>query len=177
MAVLDIRTFGDPVLRQRAREIEAVTDVHRRLVADMLDTMRAAPGVGLAGTQVGVVERVFVWEVEDAFGAIVNPRITARSSDTIEEEEGCLSLPGLVYPVVRAAAVTVEGLDENGAPVRMEAEELLARVIQHETDHLDGILFIDRLPEALKREALRRLSDDALGLVRPAPARAGEVLP
>jgi peptide deformylase len=177
MAVLDIRTFGDPVLRQRAREIETVTDLHRRLVSDMLDTMREAPGVGLAGTQVGVVERVFVWEVEDRHGAVINPRIVSRSSDTIEDEEGCLSLPGLVYPVVRAAAVTVEGLDENGEPVRMEAEELLARVVQHETDHLDGILFIDRLPETLKREALRRLSDEALGLARPAPARAGEVLP
>jgi peptide deformylase len=108
---------------------------------------------------------------------VINPRIVGRSSDTIEEEEGCLSLPGLVYPVVRAVAVTVEGLDENGEPVRMEAEELLARVAQHETDHLDGILFIDRLPETLKREALRRLSDEALGLARPAPVRAGEVLP
>ena len=177
MAVLDIRRFGDPVLRQRAREVETIGDVHLRLVADMLDTMREAPGVGLAGTQVGVLERVFVWEVEDRHGAIVNPRITRRSSDTIEDEEGCLSLPGLVYPVVRAAAVTVEGLDENGGPVRIEAEELLARVVQHEIDHLDGILFIDRLPDALKREALRRLSDDALGLPGPAPARAGEVLP
>jgi peptide deformylase len=177
MAVLDIRTFGDPVLRQRAREIEAVTDLHRRLVADMLDTMREAPGVGLAGTQVGVLERVFVWEVADRHGAVINPRIVRRSTDTVEDEEGCLSLPGLVYPVVRAAAVTVEGLDENGDPVRMETEELLARVVQHEVDHLDGILFIDRLPAALKREALRRLSDEALGLSRPTPARAGEVLP
>ena len=177
MAVLGIRTFGDPVLRQRAREIEDVIDLHRRLVADMIDTMREAPGVGLAGTQVGVLERVFVWEVEDAHGAIINPRIVARSSDTVEEEEGCLSLPGLVYPVVRATAVTVEGLDHSGTPIRIEAEELLARVVQHEIDHLDGVLFIDRLPEALKREALRRLSDEALGLVRPSPARAGEVLP
>lgn len=177
MAVLDIRTFGDPVLRQRAREIETVTDLHRRLVADMLDTMREAPGVGLAGTQVGVLERVFVWEVEDRHGAVINPRIVGRSSDTVEDEEGCLSLPGLVYPVVRAVAVTVEGVDENGEPLRFEAEELLARVVQHEVDHLDGVLFIDRLPEALKREALRRLSDEALGLSRPAPARAGEVLP
>jgi peptide deformylase len=177
MAVLDIRTFGDPVLRQRAREIEAVTELHRRLVSDMTDTMREAPGVGLAGTQVGVLERVFVWEVEDRHGAVVNPVIVGRSSDTIEDEEGCLSLPGLVYPVTRAVAVTVEGLDEHGEPVRIEAEDLLARVVQHEIDHLDGVLFIDRLPEALKREALRRLSDQALGLGSPSPARAGEVLP
>ena len=177
MAVLGIRTFGDPVLRQRAGEIEAVTDLHRRLVSDMLDTMREAPGVGLAGTQVGVLERVFVWEVEDRHGAVVNPRIVSRSSETIEDEEGCLSLPGLVYPVVRAAAVTIEGLDENGEALRIEAEELLARVFQHEIDHLNGVLFIDRLPEALKREALRRLSDEALGLAPSAPVRAGEVLP
>ena len=177
MAVLGIRTFGDPVLRQRAGDIETVTDLHRRLVSDMLDTMREAPGVGLAGTQVGVLERVFVWEVEDRHGAVINPRIVSRSSETLEDEEGCLSLPGLVYPVVRAAAVTVEGLDENGEPVRIEGEELLARVFQHEVDHLDGVLFIDRLPDALKREALRRLSDEALGLVSPTPARAGEVLP
>jgi peptide deformylase len=120
---------------------------------------------------------VFVWEVEDEHEAVINPRIVARSSDTVEDEEGCLSLPGLVYPVMRATAVTVEGLDAEGAPVRIDAEELLARVVQHEVDHLDGVLFIDRLPEALKREALRRLSDEALGLVRPGPARAGEVLP
>jgi peptide deformylase len=159
MAVLDIRTFGDPVLRQRAREIEGVTDLHRRLVSDMLDTMREAPGVGLAGTQVGVLERVFVWEVEDRHGAVINPRIVSRSGDTIEDEEGCLSLPGLVYPVVRAAAVTIEGLDENAEPVRIEAEELLARVFQHETDHLDGILFIDRMDPEQRKLALKAIRE------------------
>ena len=170
MAVLEIRTFGDPVLRQRAREIEAVTDLHRRLVSDMLDTMREAPGVGLAGTQVGVLERVFVWEVEDRHGAVVNPRIVSRSSETLEDEEGCLSLPGLVYPVVRAAAVTVEGLDADGAPVRIEAEELLARVVQHEIDHLDGVLFIDRIDDELSREARRILRECALnGTPTPQP--------
>ena len=177
MAVLDIRTFGDPVLRERAREIEAVTDLHRRLAADMLDTMRDAPGVGLAGTQVGVLERLFVWEVDDRHGALLNPVITARSSEMVEDEEGCLSLPGLVYPVVRPAAVTVTGMGLDGETITFDAEELLARVVQHEIDHLDGVLFIDRLDEALKRDALRRLSEQALGLSSPAPARAGEVLP
>ena len=177
MAVLDIRTFGDPVLRQRATEIERVSEVHRRLAADMIDTMRDAPGVGLAGTQVGVLERLFVWEVDDRSGALLNPVIVARSAETFEDEEGCLSLPGLVYPVVRAAAVTVTGLDLDGNEVTFDAEELLARVVQHEIDHLDGILFIDRLPEALKRDATRLLSEQVLGLA-PAPrARAGEVMP
>ena len=177
MAVLDIRTFGDPVLRQRANEIEMITDLHRRLGADMLDTMREAPGVGLAGPQVGVVERIFVWEVEDRSGALINPVIVQRSAETLEDEEGCLSLPGLVYPVVRAAAVTVTGRDLEGGEVTIDAEDLLARVVQHEIDHLDGVLFIDRLPEELKREAMRRLSEQALGLGPIAPARAGEVLP
>lgn len=176
MAVLDIRTFGDPVLRLRAAEVARVTEVHRRLAADMLDTMRDAPGVGLAGNQVGVLDRMFVWEVEDENGVVINPRIVARSEETVEDEEGCLSLPGLVYPVVRSAAVTVAGLDLDGRDVRLDAEELLARVVQHEIDHLDGVLFIDRLPDGLKREAVRRLSEQALGL-GPAPARAGEVRP
>jgi peptide deformylase len=177
MAVLEIRTFGDPVLRERATEVEAVTDVHRRLAADMLDTMRDAPGVGLAGTQVGVLHRLFVWEVDDSHGVLLNPVITARSSDMVEDEEGCLSLPGLVYPVLRPAAVTVTGMDLDGNDVTFDAEELLARVVQHEIDHLDGVLFIDRLPDVLKREATRRLSEQALGLTAPAPARAGEVFP
>lgn len=169
MAVLPIRTFGDPVLRQRAAETDAVTDLHRRLAADMLETMRDAPGVGLAGPQVGVLERIFVWEVEDRSGTVVNPLIVARSTDKVEEEEGCLSLPGLYYPVERSAAVVVEGLDETGAPVRLEAEGLLARVCQHEIDHLDGVLFIDHLPDELRKEALGRLRDEALGLPSPVP--------
>jgi peptide deformylase len=164
MAVLRIRTFGDPVLRQRSREVERITDVHRRVIADMFETMRDAPGVGLAAPQVGVVERIFVWEIEDRHGAIVNPVIVERSEDEIEDEEGCLSLPGLLFPVRRAEHVVVEGLDENGEPVRLEGSELLARVFQHEIDHLDGILFIDRLPDALRKEANSTLADQALGL-------------
>jgi peptide deformylase len=176
MAILSIRTFGDPVLRQRAYEVEKVTDVHRKLVADMIDTMREAPGVGLAGPQVGVLERIFVWEVEDRFGAVINPKIVSRGNDRVESEEGCLSLPGLYYPVERPAEVLVEGLDENGEPVRLEATELLARVCQHEIDHLDGVLFIDHLPEELRKEALRVLRDQALGLPAPAVSHPEETL-
>ena len=164
MALLPIRQFGDPVLRERAREIEQVTDLHRRLAKDMLETMRVAPGVGLAGNQVGVLERIFVWEFEDAHGAVINPVIAERSEETYIDDEGCLSLPGLSYPVERSVAVRVEGLDEHGDAVVLEAEDHMARICQHEIDHLDGVLFTDRLPEDLRREALRVLRDRALGL-------------
>jgi peptide deformylase len=165
VAILRIRTFGDPVLRQRAREVEHVTDVHRRLVADMLETMRAAPGVGLAGPQVGVLERVFVWEVEDRHGAVFNPVIVERSPATVTGEEGCLSIPGLTYDVERHASVAIEGLDENGGPVSIDAgdDDFLARVLQHEIDHLDGVLFLDRLPEDVRKEAMRSLREKLLG--------------
>jgi peptide deformylase len=177
MAVLPIRIFGDPALRQKARPVERVTELHQRLVADMLDTMRQAPGVGLAGPQVGVVERIFVWQFEEASGVFVNPVIVDRSSETLEEEEGCLSLPGIAYPVVRAARVKVEGLDADGEPVSIEAENYLARIFQHEIDHLDGVLFIDHLPEDLRKEALRILRDQALGIAPPAvPPPAEETL-
>lgn len=164
MATLPIRRFGDPVLRERAREVEEVSDLHRKLAKDMLETMRQAPGVGLAGNQVGVLHRIFVWEVEDAHGAFINPVITKRSDETFVDEEGCLSMPGLVYPVERSFAVTVEAIDENGEPVQVEAEDFLARIFQHEIDHLDGVLFVDRLPEELRKEALAVLRDQALGL-------------
>jgi peptide deformylase len=164
MAILPIRKFGDPVIRQRAREVETVGELHRALIKNMIETMREAPGVGLAAPQVGVLDRIFVWEVGEEHGAVINPVITARSGESATDEEGCLSLPGLTYPVERSAAVTVEGLDESGTPISMAADELLARVIQHEIDHLDGVLFIDRLPDALRRDALRMLRDQALGL-------------
>jgi peptide deformylase len=177
MAILRIRTFGEPVLRQRAREVDRITDLHRKLVADMFDTMRDAPGVGLAAPQVGVLERIFVWEIEEDNGVLVNPVIVRRSQDTNEAEEGCLSLPGLAYPVERASEVVVEALDLDGSPQTLEAGELLARVFQHETDHLDGVLFTDRLPDELKREALKILRDQALGLpIQMTQAPAEETL-
>ena len=177
MAMLEIRKFGDPVLRQRAREVAKVTELQRRLVRDMIDTMRAAPGVGLAAPQVGVLERIFVWEVEGQHGAVVNPVIVHASPETVEDEQGCLSLPGLSYPVERASEVRVEGRDERGDPVSLDARGLLARVCQHEIDHLEGVLFIDRLPEHLRKQAMRELRDQALGLASAAPtAPAQETL-
>lgn len=164
MALLRIRQFGDPALRESARVVEAVTDTHRTLIADMIETMRDAPGVGLAAPQVGVLERIFVWEVEGQVGAVINPVIVERSADEAEFDEGCLSLPGISYPVVRPSEVTVEGLDENGEPLRIEATALRARVFQHESDHLDGVLFIDHLSKRQRREAMRRLTEFAMGL-------------
>jgi peptide deformylase len=149
--------------------VEKVDEGHRALVDDMFETMRDAPGVGLAGPQVGVMERVFVWELEERHGAIFNPEIVARSDETELGDEGCLSLPGLLYPVERSLAVRVEGLDEDGRPATLEAEGLLARICQHEIDHLDGVLFVDRLPEELRKEAMARLRARLLGLADPAP--------
>ncbi|HEU4488977.1 MAG TPA: peptide deformylase [Actinomycetota bacterium] len=163
LTILRIRTFGDPALRAHAQPIERVTRMHRKLAVDMLETMRAAPGVGLAAPQVGVLERVLVWEVEDDHGTVINPVLVELSEAMLTAEEGCLSLPGLTYPVARHASVVVEGLDQRGRPLRMEAEDYLARVLQHEVDHLDGVLFIDRLPEELRRDARRKLTRQALG--------------
>ncbi len=174
MALLRIRTFGDPVLRQRAREVEEVTDIHRRLIADMIDTMRDAPGVGLAATQIGVLERIFVWEVDEEHGAVINPVVVEESDEEVLGEEGCLSLPGLTYDVTRRAHVTVEGLDANGAPIRIEAPEFMSRVFQHEIDHLDGVLFIDHLSDAERKEALDLLRTQALGLPTPPRRRVPE---
>jgi peptide deformylase len=164
LSVLTIRTFPDPILRERAREVEEVTPAQRRLAADMLDTMRDAPGVGLAAPQVGVLERIFTWEVDDEYGVVINPKIVHRSDAVVQEEEGCLSLPGIAYEVVRAAEVAVEGLDLDGNQLSLDAQGLLARVCQHELDHLDGVLFVDRLSPDLKREALGKLREQALGL-------------
>ena len=171
MAVLPIRNFPDPVLRQRAADVTEVTDVHRQLVRDMIDTMREAPGVGLAGPQVGVLERIFVWEVEDEYGAVFNPEIVMHSDEKVVDTEGCLSLPGLTYEVERSFEVTVRGLDENGEPIEITGDDLLARVFQHEIDHLDGVLFIDHLNETDRKEALRVMRDRALGLPSPAAAQ------
>src|ERR671915_545513 len=176
MTTREIRAFGDPVLRQRAREVETITDLHRKLIKDMFDTMRAAPGVGLAAPQIGVLDRIVVWEVEDRHGAVINPEIVERSQEAATGDEGCLSLPGLTYPVERATEVTVRGLDEHGQPIELTGTELLARIFQHEIDHLDGVLFIDRLPDDVRKEALRNLREQALGFTSIAPAAREETL-
>ncbi len=158
MALLPIRMLGDRVLRRRADEVEEVDDEVRRLIDDMFETMRHAEGVGLAAPQVGVSRRVIVVDVHEeatpAF-AMINPRLVESARDTERVEEGCLSMPGLQAVVERPARVTVEGLDRDGSPLTVSGGELLGRCLQHEIDHLDGVLFIDRVGP-LKRSMLLR---------------------
>jgi peptide deformylase len=158
MAIRPVRLYGDPVLRRRALEVTEVDDTVRELIADMRETMHAYHGVGLAGNQVGVLQRVLVVDlpVDDqsrARYALVNPVLDQKSGKETGEE-GCLSIPGLYEDVKRAQRVRVRGLDEHGRPVEFVAEGYLARALQHEVDHLDGVLFVDRL-SMLKRRFLR----------------------
>jgi peptide deformylase len=166
MAILSIRMFWDPVLRQKAHEVKEVDRAVRKLMRDMTETMIDAPGVGLAATQVGVIKRVIVWRNEDEEGALANPRIVASKGEVIDNE-GCLSLPGLSFEVTRAQWVSVEGLDEKSHRVVIEAEDMTARILQHEIDHIDGILFIDRLAPDAQKEARRMLREQALGATLP----------
>lgn len=156
MPRLKIEMLGAEVLRTPASEIVEVDDDLRRLIDDMFETMYEAEGVGLAGPQVGVSRRVIVVDVHDDEAkpfALINPRVVEASAATEKGEEGCLSIPGLSAVVERPERVAVEGLDRDGNPVRVEGDGLLARCLQHEIDHLDGILFIDRV-SPLKRKML-----------------------
>jgi peptide deformylase len=152
MALLKIYTGAAPVLRRKARPIRRIDGAIRKLAADMLETMHAAPGVGLAAPQVGFSERLIVVSYEEREYVMVNPVLTRRSAETALGEEGCLSLPSLYGDVERAVNVRVQGLDLAGKRCTIDAEEWLARIFQHELDHLDGILFTDRMaPDALLR--------------------------
>jgi peptide deformylase len=161
-ALAQIRQYPDVALRMRAREVTEFDEFLVQLVERMADLMRDAQGVGLAATQIGVLQRVFVFAPDDELmRAVVNPRLTLDESEKLVEEEGCLSLREVRVPVERATKVVIEGKDPNGDDVRYELEGLAARVVQHETDHLDGVLTIDRTdPESRKR---------ALGALRPKP--------
>jgi peptide deformylase len=167
MAVQPIRLFGDPVLRRRAVEVVDFDKELRRLVEDLTDTMLDAPGAGLAAPQLGVGLRVFTWYVDGQVGHLVNPEL-ALSEECQDGGEGCLSIPGLSYDTRRAMHVVAHGFDMYGEPVVVEGSELLARAIQHETDHLDGILFIDRLDEAARKAAMRDIRESEwFGLEKP----------
>lgn len=160
MAVLGIKVLGAKVLRERAVPVETVTDETRQLIGDMFDTMYEAEGIGLAAPQVGISQRVMIVDVPDEDGvhqvhALVNPVIVESGSETDKATEGCLSIPGIEEDVTRPVRVVVEGLSPTAESLRIEAEGLLARALQHEIDHLDGILFIDRL-SPLKRGILMR---------------------
>lgn len=156
MTVLPVRTVPDPVLRTAASPVPAGADV-RALVADMIATMHAVGGVGLAAPQVGVGLRVFVFDVAGVAGHVVNPVLETAGQALREPGEGCLSVPGLRYHPARAAEAVVRGTDVDGNPVEHRGTGLLARCLQHETDHLDGILYVDRLDGEERREARRRM--------------------
>ncbi len=157
MSLLEIRVFGDPVLRQRARTVDDFDGRLRRLADDMLETMRAAEGVGLAANQVGVLRRLFTWESHDEDevigGAVVNPVLVDASEELQDGDEGCLSLPGLFYPLERPLRVEVRHQDLDGEEHTARLEGHLARIWLHEMDHLDGVLFIDHLAAHDRRAA------------------------
>lgn len=170
MSLLDIRLFGDPILRLRANEVPEFDDTLRRLGADMLETMRAANGAGLAGNQVGVLKRIFTWESEEGEGAFVNPEILEASEDIQEGDEGCLSFPGLFYPTRRPLRVSLRIQDVHGDEHKIEsATPLEARIFLHEIDHLNGILFIDHLARHDRKEAMRRIRNGELEHPQPPP--------
>jgi len=163
MAILKIYEGSAPVLRRKARPLRRVDSATRKLAADMLETMREAPGVGLAAPQIGRSERLIVVEYENESYALANPEIAWRSNETASGEEGCLSLPTLYGDVERAIAVRVRALDLSGKHVTIETRNWLARIFQHEVDHLDGILFTDRMaPDAQLRSTRANLTGEEL---------------
>jgi peptide deformylase len=157
LALSRIRQYGDPVLRMKAREVEAFDSDLERLAERMTALMHEASGVGLAATQVGVLRRVFVFSDDGADRVLVNPVITKSSKEAESEEEGCLSLRDVLVPVERPTAITIEGKDVKGLPVKLELELPSSRVAQHELDHLDGVLIIDRTDGESRRAALATL--------------------
>lgn len=167
MAVQPIRLFGDPILRKPAIEVVTFDKELRTLVQDLTDTMLQASGAGLAAPQIGVGLRAFTWHVDGEVGHLINPVL--ELSDEIQDgPEGCLSLPDLTYDCRRALRVVATGFSMHGEPVRIEGSELLARAIQHETDHLDGVLFIDRLDVEARKAAMRAIREsDWFGLEQP----------
>jgi peptide deformylase len=158
MSIMPIRHFGDPVLTTPASEVIDFDKELRVLVKDLTETMLDAPGAGLAAPQIGVPLRVFVWDVDEALGHLINP--TLDLSDEMQDgDEGCLSFPDLVYPTPRSFRAVAKGFNMHGEPITVEGTELLARALQHETDHLNGILFIDRLSEEDRKSAMREIRE------------------
>jgi peptide deformylase len=160
-APYEIRLIGDPVLRQRAGEITNVDGKLAQLAEDMVATMYDAPGLGLAGPQVGVQKRIFVYDVGEGPQTIINPEIR-ESRGEWAYEEGCLSIPGLAFELVRPAEVHLVGHDLDGNELSIEADEILARCFQHELDHLDGILLLERLPDDERKAAMKIIRERKL---------------
>jgi peptide deformylase len=160
VAVLTVRLYGDPVLRQVATPVREITAEIKRIITDMTETMWHQVGIGLAAPQVGLPHRILV--MDDGNGgaqALINPVIESRSG-TIREEEGCLSLPGVFGVVERTKTITVRAMDADGKPVSLEATGLKARIVQHELDHLDGVLFIDRLPPVTRDRIKKKIQKE-----------------
>ena len=158
MAVQSIRLFGDPVLRTPAEPVTVFDKELRGLVKDLEETMLDAPGAGLAAPQIGVGLRVFTYYVDEELGHLINPDLDL-SDEMQDGEEGCLSFPGLAFPTPRSLRVVARGFNQHGDPVTIEGSEYLARAIQHETDHLDGILFIDRMDREQRKLALKAIRE------------------
>lgn len=175
MAVKPIRLFGDPVLRTPAEPVKDFDKELRQLVKDLTDTMIDAPGAGLAAPQLGVGLRVFTYHVDDLLGHVVNPTLDL-SDEQETDDEGCLSLPGLAFPTPRALKAVAKGFTMHGEPITLEGTDLLARCVQHETDHLDGIIFIDRMDPEQRKGAMKAIREaewfgDPVPVVRESPHR------
>ncbi len=158
MAVREIRVIGDPVLRTPTEWITEIDNSVKSLVEDLLETVDMDGRAGLAAPQIGVGLRAFSWNIDGDIGYVLNPKLVETSQDEYQDgDEGCLSVPGLWFPTERAWYARVEGIDLDGKPVVVEGEELMARALQHETDHLEGILYIDRLDRATRKQALKEI--------------------
>jgi peptide deformylase len=165
--IMPIRTLGDPVLRTAAAPVTEFGPALEKLRDDMVETMYDAPGVGLAGPQIGVSLRLFVFDDGDSGALFVANPVLSDAGGQQEEEEGCLSIPGPFHPTVRSETITCRGSDVHGRPFEMTGEGLLARIFQHETDHLDGKLYIDRLDEDGRREVMAELRRIEMGVQEP----------
>ena len=172
MATHAIRIFGDPVLKSPTAPVTDIDGALATLVDAMYDTMYDAPGVGLAAPQVGVQKRFFVYDVADDTGphVLLNPEIVEQSGEWTYEE-GCLSLPGLSFEIVRPKVITVRGIDMDGNEVVVQGDELLGRVFLHEIDHLDGVLMLDRLDKSDRKRAMRELREQGMGVPTPGGRR------
>jgi peptide deformylase len=157
MAMREIRVIPDPVLRTPCEEITTIDDRVRSLVADLIETVDYEGRAGLAANQIGVNLRAFSWNIEDEIGYVLNPKIVELSEEIQDGDEGCLSVPGLWYPTRRAWYARVVGMDLDGNEITIEGTELMARALQHEVDHLDGMLYLDRLDRAVRKKAMREM--------------------